>query len=189
MAEPTPFSEPYILTASQKESYAHDGYLLLTDLIPAELLQPLQTWTAEVQRLPSSEKGKWMHYEEVKREDGQRILCRTENFAAYHAGFDSLLRGTRVRGLLQQLSGEEMLLFKEKINYKRPGAGGFDAHTDAPAYQHSGVVKHLTINVAVDAATKENGCLEVVNGSHEMWVGGLTRQRKRKERESRGCPR
>lgn len=48
------------------------------------------------------------------------------------------------------------------------GAGGFDAHTDAPAYQHSGALKHLTINVAVDAATPENGCLEVVDGSHKM---------------------
>lgn len=48
------------------------------------------------------------------------------------------------------------------------GAGGFDAHTDAPAYQHSGALKHLTINVAVDAATTENGCLEVVDGSHKM---------------------
>lgn len=51
---------------------------------------------------------------------------------------------------------------------KIAGAGGFDAHTDAPAYQHSGALKHLTINVAVDAATTENGCLEVVDGSHKM---------------------
>jgi ectoine hydroxylase-related dioxygenase (phytanoyl-CoA dioxygenase family) len=53
------------------------------------------------------------------------------------------------------------------------GAGGFDAHTDAPAYQHSGALKHLTINIAVDAATSENGCLEVVDGSHKMCVSLL----------------
>lgn len=48
------------------------------------------------------------------------------------------------------------------------GAGGFDAHTDAPAYQHSGAIKHLTINIAVDEANMANGCLEVVDGSHRM---------------------
>jgi hypothetical protein len=111
-----PLSEPYKLTPDQRASYEKDGYLLLSDLIPSTLLSPLQSWSAEVQSLPNV-KAKWMHYEEVKK-DGQRTLCRTENFVNYHPGFESLLRGTRVRHLLEQLSGEEMLLFKEKINYK-----------------------------------------------------------------------
>lgn len=61
-----------------------------------------------------------------------------------------------------------MLLFKEKINYKGPKGNGFQAHFDAPAYDHIGRVDHLTANLAVDAATPENGCLEVVAGSHLM---------------------
>ena len=62
---------------------------------------------------------------------------------------------------------QPMVLFKEKINYKLPGGGGFDAHTDAPAYQHLGNVSHLTILLAVQPSTPENGCLEVVRGSHK----------------------
>lgn len=63
-----------------------------------------------------------------------------------------------------------MILFKEKINYKLPKAGGFDAHQDAPAYTHAGALKHLTMNMAVDKATRENGCLEVVPGSHKLEI-------------------
>lgn len=63
-----------------------------------------------------------------------------------------------------------MLLFKDKINYKLPFGNGFQAHLDAPAYDHIGRIEHITANVAIDAATPENGCLEVVPGSHKMDV-------------------
>lgn len=63
-----------------------------------------------------------------------------------------------------------MLLFKDKINYKLPNGNGFAAHLDAPAYDHIGQIEHLTANIAVDDATPENGCLEVVPGSHRMNV-------------------
>ena len=63
-----------------------------------------------------------------------------------------------------------MLLFKDKINYKLPSGNGFAAHLDAPAYDHIGQIEHLAANLAVNAATPENGCLEVVPGSHRMAV-------------------
>ena len=63
-----------------------------------------------------------------------------------------------------------MLLFKDKINYKMPQGNGFQPHLDAPAYDHIGRIEHLTANIAIDAATPENGCLEVVPGSHRMDV-------------------
>jgi 2-aminoethylphosphonate dioxygenase len=44
----------------------------------------------------------------------------------------------------------------------------FAAHLDAPAYNHIGEIEHVTANFAVDSATVENGCLEVVPGSHRM---------------------
>ncbi|KAG2016929.1 hypothetical protein GB937_005831 [Aspergillus fischeri] len=59
-----------------------------------------------------------------------------------------------------------MLLFKEKINYKLAGSGGFDPHIDANAYTHVKDIKHLTIPAAVDEMNAENGGLEVVDGSH-----------------------
>lgn len=110
------FSEPYSLTQEQLASFEKDGYLLLSDLIPLDMLKQVQLWSFHIQSLPN-DKGKWMHYEEVKK-DGSRTLCRTENFVNYHQGFNLFLRGQRIRRLLEQLSGEEMLLFKEKINYK-----------------------------------------------------------------------
>lgn len=63
-----------------------------------------------------------------------------------------------------------MLLFKDKINYKLPHGNGFQAHLDAPAYDHIGRIEHITANFAIDAATLANGCLQVVPKSHRMEV-------------------
>lgn len=101
---------------------------------------------------------------------GKRVLCRTENYTNSHAGFDALLRGRRILSALEQLGGEEMVLFKEKINYKFAGSGGFDPHIDANAYTHVKNIKHLTVLVAVDEMSAANGGLEVVDGSHCMTV-------------------
>jgi hypothetical protein len=60
--------------------------------------------------------------QEINAHD-QTVLCRTENYANYHSGLNGLLRGKKLLGLLKQLSGEDMLLFKEKINYKLAGSG------------------------------------------------------------------
>lgn len=128
---------------------------------------------------------------------GKAVLCRTENYANSHPGLNSLLRGQKLLGLLRQLSGEDMLLFKEKINYKLAGsgtapllspvrlsrfpvhwcrvrsfetAGGFAPHVDSTAYTHIKNIKHLAILLAVDPSDMTNGGLEVVEGSHDMDV-------------------
>ena len=63
-----------------------------------------------------------------------------------------------------------MLIFKDKINYKLPGGGGFAPHQDAPAYNHISKVEHVTANIAIHEATSKNGCLEVIPGSHKMQI-------------------
>lgn len=63
------------------------------------------------------------------------------------------------------------MLFKEKINFKLPGGGGFLAHQDSVAY--IGLAKqHISAMVAVDAAVEENGCLFVAPG---RWSEGQVR--------------
>lgn len=159
----------YSLTPEQIDSFNEKGYLI----IPYEEhglfdRDALQRWTKEVEQWPR-EKGKWMPYDEINSQ-GERQLMRVECFADYHDEYNSFMRGEDLIDILGQLSGKKMYLFKDKINFKYQNGGGFGAHTDAPAYTHVGDITHLTCNVAIDAATPENGCLEVVEGSHKMEV-------------------
>ena len=118
-------------------------------------------WAEDLAARPETP-GKWMKYFEAPLHDPEgRQLCRVENFLEYHAGFDRLLRGERILGILSELMGEPAVLFKEKINFKLPGGNGFLAHQDAPAFSSFGQHYHVTMSVSVDRSTPENGCLQV----------------------------
>ena len=72
--------------------------------------------------------------------------------------------------VLYELADEDMILFKEKLNYKLAGSGGYAPHLDSQAYTHIKDVHHLTMMIAIDPQDPSNGCLEVVPGSHNMHV-------------------
>jgi hypothetical protein len=158
-----------VLTEEQVIQYMTQGYLIL-QAHEHDLVKPdqLKTWTNEVASWPRA-KGKWMPYDEVNSM-GEQQLMRTEKFSDYHNDFGNLLFGQELAQMLRQLSGGDMLLFKDKINYKSAKGNGFHAHLDAPAYDHICKIEHVTANFAIDAATTENGCLEIVPGSHQMDV-------------------
>lgn len=162
-------SPPITLTPSQLDHYHKEGYLILR-LSEHNLVTPsnLSTRETDVRAWPR-QKGKWMPYDEINAQ-GERQLMRTENFVDYHSGWQGLVCGDALRGVLSQLVGDDVLLFKDKINYKLPFGNGFQAHLDAPAYDHIGRIEHVTANIAIDPATVENGSLEVVAGSHKMDV-------------------
>ncbi|KAJ5928687.1 hypothetical protein N7466_007643 [Penicillium verhagenii] len=177
------------LTPEQVASYHNNGFLLLR-VNEHQLVDPtaLKQWTEEIRAWPRV-KGKWMPYDEINI-NGERQLMRTERFIDFHPQYKELVCGDKLAEILKAVSGDvntqsnpkmlilvsvpnaiqDMLLFKDKINYKQPGGNGFQAHLDAPAYDHIGRIEHVTANVAIDAATLENGCLEVVPGSHKMDV-------------------
>ncbi|KAM0454392.1 hypothetical protein ACHAPV_008472 [Trichoderma viride] len=144
-----------------------NGYLIVRDMLSDTETKELQRWAQEVHDWTPNADSQFMPYEEINSR-GETVLCRTENYAGFHKGFNGLLRGKKLLGVLEELSGEPMNLFKEKINYKLAGSGGFAPHIDAVAYNHIKDVKHLTILLAVDKSNFNNGGLEVVDASHDM---------------------
>jgi hypothetical protein len=106
-------SSAYEVSPEQQLSFQDSGYLILRDVLSPAETRELQQWAQQVHDLPSTPDTPWMPYEEVNG-FGRRVLCRTENYANYHSGFNSLLRGNKLLGMLAQLTGEDMLLFKEK---------------------------------------------------------------------------
>ncbi|KAI8888715.1 PhyH-domain-containing protein [Backusella circina FSU 941] len=162
----TPRSESYNLTAEQIQSYNDNGFLLIQDFFSPKEHKALESYCTEFQNW-GKEKGKWMQYYEVNTSSGESQLCRTENFTPYHDGMNSYVRSPRLLEVLKRLHGEEYVLFKEKVNYKLPGGGGFPAHQDAPAFVQFGQASHMTVMFTIDPTTDANGCLQVVPGSHK----------------------
>jgi len=134
---------------------------LLTHALDAEGVAQLRGWVTEVASWPVGD-GAWLHYQEMT-DEGPKI-CRTENFVPFHAGLRSLLTAGSLVAQASALLGQPAVLYKEKINYKLPGGAGYSAHQDAPAYRF--VKAHVSCMLAIDDATKDNGCLEVASAMH-----------------------
>ena len=151
------------LTSDDIKFFTVNGWLLTEPLSSFEANQ-VQHWVSEIHDWPmNADESTWLHYQEMTVH-GPR-LCRTENFTPFHEGMYQLLREGALLDIASQLMGEEAVLYKEKINYKLAGGAGYSPHQDAPAYPF--VDNHISCMVAVDDATVENGCLEVVSRCHQ----------------------
>ena len=125
-------------------------------------LAALGSWTSEVERWPEGSHA-WGHYFE---ETGQgTVPCRTENVSACHAGFRRLVEGP-LREVAADAAGLDVVDFKDKINYKHPGGGGFSPHQDLKAYP--GVSEVMSILLALDECTEASGCLWLASGVEEL---------------------
>ena len=158
------------LSDGELAAFRRDGWLLLDGLLscsPADLQD-------EVARVAAwGDDGEWLNHREMT-DDGPR-LARTENFTPHSPMLRGLLREGAIPEVAGQLLGEPALLYKEKINYKLVGGAGFSPHQDKPAYPF--VDQVLSVMVAIDDATEENGCLFVVSGRHDAVL----------EQDDRGC--
>jgi len=159
----------YPLSPDQKAAFARDGYLLIENFFDDEEHGLLSKLCDEVAAWPAVP-GKSMRYHENHVQTGERMLCRIENFTPYSPELCYFSKCNRALSLLEALHSEPYILFKEKINYKLSGGGGFPPHQDAPAYIQFGQVSHVTIMPTVDATTLENGCLFVVPKSHAAGI-------------------
>ncbi len=155
--------QPHVFDQPDAEAVAHfrDTGWLLTQTLGPDGVDALRSWVDEVAEWPDDGDG-WLHHREMT-DDGPR-LARSENLIPFHAGLRDLLTSGSLVEVASALLEEPAVLYKEKINYKLPGGAGYAPHQDAPAYLF--VDAHVSCMVAIDDATLDNGCLEVVSGMH-----------------------
>lgn len=151
------------LSSEQLADYARDGYLVVRALLDAGRTRALRAWTDEVVAWGELPGRHMMYFDATAR---GRLLNRIENFVPYHAGFAELTHSSELRGAAAQLLGEPAVLFKDKINFKLPGGGGFEPHQDVQAGWAKYGRLHLTAAISIDRAGIDNGCLEVARGRH-----------------------
>lgn len=153
------FSGP--LSPDQVARYRAQHFLLVPGLFTPGEAARIGAWADEVADWPETP-GKWMMYfEQSSTETRRRLLNRMENVLPWHEGFRQLSTSDRMMGACAQLLGEPVVMFKDKINFKLPGGGGFEAHQDVQAGWDRYARLHLTALVTLDRSTIANGCLEM----------------------------
>lgn len=148
------------LSQQQIEQFNDHGSLTLPGLFASESLTIAQF----ADEVADWSEHPWAHWEEVARGSGV-ALCRTEDFCSTHAGWRDV--SDRLAMLLAPLlGGAAALLYKDKINYKPKGGGGFLPHQDATAFPFSDY--HITALIAIDDAAASNGAIELLRGLPEL---------------------
>ena len=142
------------LTTAHRSCWEDNGWVVLEQALASSELADLSDWVDEVAAW-SRTGGPGLHHHE--QTDAGPAIARSERFADDHAGLGAFVRGGLIADVLGQLFGEPAVLFKEKVNYKHPGGGGFAPHQDATAYRF--VDHHISVMVPIDDATEASGCL------------------------------
>lgn len=143
------------LSTEQRAQWDQRGLIVLRQALDAATLRTVTRGVEQVEAWSRDEAAPGMHHFE-QTEDGPRI-ARSEDFDPHHADLSAFLRRGLPSEVLAELFREPALLFKEKINYKYPGGGGFAPHQDAPAYRF--VDHHISCMVPIDPASQQSGCL------------------------------
>ncbi|NIQ00883.1 MAG: phytanoyl-CoA dioxygenase family protein, partial [Nitrospinaceae bacterium] len=161
-----------LLSDSQLNDFDRDGFLLIRNLFKPGEVENMIHWVDEVQDYPEVPGKYMMYFEQSLLEPGKRILQRMENVYEHHDGFHDLFEENRVKGVVSELFREPAVLFKDKINFKLPGGGGFEWHQDQQAGWWVYAPIFITALICIDPITQENGPLELSAGHHTRGLIG-----------------
>jgi len=162
------------LSKTQLDYYDENGFLIIEDfLTPGELEQ----WRTAVTQAVEARNGLKMPGKNVKIGDDDGI---NEDAAYFNNVFDQLLNlwqtseavkelmiDERIGKMVAELAGVDGIrIWHDQALIKRPWANPTSWHLDTPFWSFSDR-RALSIWVALDDATLENGCLFFIPGSHK----------------------
>lgn len=140
--------------------YSNNGYILQEGFFNADEINLWQTAVAYLQNIPEIIGGPMKYFEKSQIDSGI-ILNRVENFCDYLPLVDALIQGNKIKSLIKNLTGRDYILFKEKINFKLPGGGGFKPHQDGAAFRKFVDDELVTVMIPIHVSNEENGCFRL----------------------------
>jgi ectoine hydroxylase-related dioxygenase (phytanoyl-CoA dioxygenase family) len=153
------------LTDAQKAQYENDGYLIVKNFVSPEeatLLFNIATGDDVL-------KGKTFDFNDQSGKSTKLALWFTPGDDTYGL----LTRSEAMVHAVQDLLGEgEVCHFHSKLMQKEPKVGGaWEWHQDYGYWYKNGFLfpeALISVMLALTEATKQNGCLQVLKGSHKM---------------------
>lgn len=152
---------PTVFTPQQREAYQRDGFVLVRSLFDHEEISFMRD---------AMERDPALRASLYERKDAQGKSTR---IALWNEPGDSVYglaaRSERVVDTMQDMLGCEVYHYHSKLTAKEPFDGGaWEWHQDYGYWYHNACLfPHMaSVMVALDRANRDNGCLQVIRGSH-----------------------
>ena len=152
-----------ILTPEQRAAYDRDGYVLVRGLFDAEEAKLLQ------QAMETDPQVRANLYDRFDA-SGKATKMVTWNQPG-ESVYGLAARSHRIVDTMEDLLSGEVYHYHSKLTAKEPLEGGaWEWHQDYGYWYNNGCLfpYMASVMVALDKCTKENGCLQVLRGSHHM---------------------
>ena len=144
-----------MLTSEEIEQYSNDGYLPGISLLSDD---ELKYYRDACFRCCGTGLQDGVH---------RQASNRVKPFLLYPWAAE-LVRHKRILDVVESLIGPDILVFHTTVWFKHPGTGDYVPwHQDA-TYFGLDPYEHVTAWVALTESTRENGCVEIMPGSHSL---------------------
>ena len=175
-----------MLTQEQIDFYQTNGYIVVENVISAEEVAELRKITDE---FVDKSREATEHTNVFDLEPGHTPeapqLRRLKNPVALHPIYDRMLRHDSILDSVAQLIGPNIRYDTSKLNMKSAGFGSpVEWHQDFAFASETTNDDMLSVGLAIDDMTQENGCLLFIPKSHkgpiyshyqnDVFVGAIT---------------
>ncbi|MBI1903270.1 MAG: phytanoyl-CoA dioxygenase family protein [Planctomycetia bacterium] len=154
---------PNIFTPTELAAYDRDGYLLVRQLFSRQEIDGLSAYARRDSGVES---------QAYDRRDATGMPVK---LALWNTPGDDLYglfsRSRRIVDRMEDILGGEVYHWHAKMILKEPRVGGaWEWHQDYGYWYNNGCLEPLLAScwIAIDPSTKENGCLQVLRGSHAI---------------------
>lgn len=147
------------LTQNQVEEYTNNGYLLINNFFNSTTLKN------SIQALQEILDAESKNNIEFELKDNS-VIRRIREPTLLHSVFDDLCTDSMLLDAIEKLIGKNIIFRLSRINMKSPQIGSIvEWHQDF-CFGLQTNTDLLTCMIYLDDADKENGCLQVIPGSH-----------------------
>src|SRR5437660_8538871 len=158
----------YRLTEAQVEFYHQQGYLPGIRMLDDDQVDQLRAELAELVNPAHPARDLFYEYNSNESTDPSTILFHALGAWRITPGFHDLLWNPAFLVPAAQLLGGAVRFWHDQIFYKPANHGGVVAwHQDYSYWTRTKPMVHLSCWIGLDDATKENGCMHYIPGSHQ----------------------
>jgi ectoine hydroxylase-related dioxygenase (phytanoyl-CoA dioxygenase family) len=150
-------------TDDDRAQFDRDGFLIVRSLLSSEEVILLSQVARADKHLAETAYGR-------KDAAGAVVTLAVRNELTDDL-YSAIARSARVVGAMQAFLGDEVYHYHHKLILKEPRVGGaWEWHQDYGYWYHNGCLTPDmgSCLIAIDRATRENGCLQVLAGTHKL---------------------